>query len=237
MKGKLVLIPTYLSESNDKEFIPDQVKNTIKEIDYFLVENVRTSRRYISSLSLDIDISELRFEVMDKRSTIDDIDNFCLPMLNGTVMGVISEAGLPAIADPGNLAVSWAHQNNIKVIPLSGGSSIQLALISSGFNGQHFTFHGYLPIDAKERKSKVKELLNTLNKSGYTQVFMETPFRNNQLLKSLIEILPMDCLLSVAADITGSTEFVKTQSIRSWKQNPVDLHKTPAIFSIGTFNI
>lgn len=237
MKGHLILIPTYLSETNQKHFISDEVKGHIKATTYFLVENVRTARRFISSLQLDIDISSLEFETMDKRATDDDISDFCLPMLNGTNLGIISEAGLPALADPGNLAVSWAHQNHIKVIPLSGGSSIQLALIGSGFNGQQFTFHGYLPIDAKERSSRIKELVSTLNKTGYTQLFMETPFRNNQLLKVLLQELPKHCLLSVAADLSGEKEFIKTMSVTDWKKNVPDLHKTPAIFSIGSFGI
>ena len=149
-------------------------------------------------------------------------------------MAVMSEAGLPCLADPGNLAVTFAHQTNIQVVPLPGASSIQMALIASGFNGQQFTFHGYLPIDKSARTKKIKEL-ERMAQGGYTQLFMETPYRNNQLLNDIIKACRPDSLLSVASNITGSNESIKTMALAKWRDNRTDIHKIPSIFSFGQF--
>ena len=146
----------------------------------------------------------------------------------------MSEAGVPCLADPGNLAVTFAHQTQMQVVPLPGSSSIQMALIASGFNGQQFSFHGYLPIDKNERKKKIKEL-ERQSTSGYTQIFMETPYRNNQLIKDIIHSCRPDTLLSIATDITGSKEKILTLPISKWKTSKLDFHKIPAIFSFGQF--
>lgn len=235
MKGKLFLIPTYLDEGNTREFIAPLVSDLISNLDLFLVENVRTARRFISSLKLGVDISTLRFETLNKRSTADDVTEKCFPLLEGQDIGLMSEAGLPALADPGNLAVSWAHQNSISVVPLPGSSSIQLALIASGFNGQQFTFHGYIPIDKEVRVRKIRELETVTRKTGYTQLFMETPFRNNQLIDVLLKTLGDHTLMSIAAGISANSEFIRTRPISEWRKQLPDLHKIPAVFSIGTF--
>ena len=210
------------------------VINIITNCQHFFVENVRTARRFISSLKTGVVIDDLSFYQLDKKSTWDDLFPLFDPIRSGNDMAVMSEAGVPCLADPGNLAVTFAHQTNVQVVPLPGASSIQLALIASGFNGQQFTFHGYLPIDKNERKKKIKEL-ERLSTSGYTQLFMETPYRNNQLIKDIIHTCRPDTLLNVASDISGSRERIITQPISKWKTFKLDIHKIPAIFSFGQF--
>ena len=233
MIGSLFLIPSYLSQKNDASFIAPMVSDVLSNTTYFLVENVRTARRFISSLKLDLDISQLHFKVMDKSTDPQSLTSLIKPLLEGHDLGVISEAGLPGLADPGNMAVSWAHKNNIRVIPLPGASSIQMALIASGFNGQQFIFHGYLPIDKKERSQKIKQLESAVNKSGYTQIFMETPFRNDQMISALLSTCRPNMLLSIASDISGKNEFIHTRSVQYWKLTTPKLHKIPTIFSLG----
>lgn len=233
-KGKLFLVPTYLSESNDASFISPMVTEVIKNCKYFFAENIRTSRRFISSLNTGVVIDELEFYQLDKKSTWDDMFPLFEPIQTGEDMAVISEAGVPCLADPGNLAVTFAHQTQIQVVPLPGTSSIQMALIASGFNGQQFTFHGYLPIDKGDRKQKIKEL-EKLSSSGYTQIFMETPYRNHQLLKDIIHTCRPDTLLSIASDISGKKEMILTQPTKKWKTSNVEIHKIPTIFSFGLF--
>ncbi len=229
----LYMIPTYLDEQNDGEYIAPLVKSVIKNTRYYLVENIRTARRYISSLKLGIDISELHFEQLDKNTTPESIGKIAQPLLEGHDMGVISEAGLPGIADPGKIAVSYAHAKGIRVVPLPGPSSIIQALIASGFNGQSFFFHGYLPIDPKKRQEQIRKMHQSHEKSGATQIFMETPYRNDKLFTDLLKILPGGAYLCVAAGISSDDELIKSQRIEKWKNNPPELHKIPAIFCIG----
>ena len=233
-QGKLFLIPTYLSESNDASFVAPMVAEVIKNTGHYFVENVRTARRFIGSLKTGVVIDDLTFNLLDKLSNWDQMYPLFEPLRNGQDMAVMSEAGVPCLADPGNLAVSFAHQMNIQVVPLPGTSSIQMALIASGFNGQKFTFHGYLPIDKNPRLQKIKEL-EKLSQSGYTQLFMETPYRNQHLLKDILKTCRPDTLLSIAADISGSNEQIMSQSIQKWKNTDIQIHKIPAIFSFGQF--
>jgi len=211
------------------------VLDVIKNCDLFFVENIRTARRFISSLKLGIEIEQLHFEQLDKNTSWEELYNLFEPVRNGSDAGIISEAGLPCLADPGNIAVSFAHDTKIKVIPLPGSSSIQLALIGSGFNGQQFTFHGYLPIEKKERIKKIKELEKFCSK-GYTQVFMETPYRNQSLLKDILSNCSPNLLLSIASDVSGSRELIQTMTIKKWRESPIDIHKLPSIFSFGQFS-
>lgn len=234
MSSKLFLIPTYLSDSNDATFISPMVAEVIKHTGHYFVENIRTARRFISSLKTGVVIEDLEFFVLDKKSNWDQIYELFEPIRQGQDMAVMSEAGVPCLADPGNLAVSFAHQTSIQVVPLPGTSSIQMALIASGFNGQRFTFHGYLPIDRKARQQKIKEI-EKLSTTGYTQLFMETPFRNQQLLKDILSTCRPDTLLSIASDISGKREMILTQPIYKWKNTAIDIHKIPAIFSFGQF--
>ena len=229
----LYMIPTYLDEQNDGSCIAPMVKSVVKNTRYYLVENIRTARRYISSLKLGIDISELHFELLDKNTTADSIRQKTRPLLEGHDMGVISEAGLPGIADPGKVAASFAHAQGIRVVPLPGPSSIIQALIASGFNGQSFSFHGYLPIDPKKRQDSIRKMQQSLERSGATQIFMETPYRNNKLLSDLLKILPGAAHLCIAAGISSDAELICSQRIEDWKKNKPELHKIPAIFCIG----
>ncbi len=235
-KGSVFLIPTYLSGHHEASFLAPMVLDVIKNTDYFLVENVRTARRFISSLKLGLDISTLEFEVLDKKSTPAEISQYMAPVIAGKDVGVISEAGLPGLADPGQLAVTFAHRNGLRVIPLPGASSIQTAVTSSGFSGQQFTFHGYLPIQKAERLKAIKNLEQQLSSTGYTQVFMETPFRNMSLISDLVDTLSHHVNLNIAADIFGQHEFIKTQTIAAWRKQKKDLHKIPSVFSIGHFS-
>jgi len=235
MRGVLYLIPSYLSESNDASFIAPMVKDVLQNTSHFLVENVRTARRFISSLKLGLDISELQFEVMDKSTDAQSVEQLMKLLTDGHDLGVISEAGLPGLADPGNVAVSWAHRNNVRVIPLPGASSIQMALIGSGFNGQQFAFHGYLPIDKRERTQKIKQLEAEVNRTSYTQIFMETPFRNDQMVSAILATCNANTRFSIACDISGKNELIQSKTIQEWKKASPSLHKIPTIFSLGTY--
>lgn len=233
--NKIYLIPTYLDESNTPDFIAPMVKEVVKNTTQFLVENVRTARRFISSLKLEVDISTLRFEIMDKNAQVATVGAALTEMLQNGDVGVMSEAGLPGLADPGNLAVSWAHRHQAAVVPLPGASSIQMALIASGFNGQQFTFHGYLPIDKSERQKAIRKMEEDVRRSGYTQLFMETPFRNLQLLEALIQTAAPETLLCIAAGISSEAERIETRSVRDWKSALPEIHKIPCVFAIGRF--
>lgn len=235
-KGILYLIPTYLSDTNGPDFIAPVVKDIILHTDHYLVENVRTARRYIGSLGLGKDISSIQFTEMNKDFQVAQLTHVMAPLAEGKNLGIISEAGLPAVADPGNLAVSFAHKNNIQVVALPGASSIMQALVSSGFNGQNFTFHGYLPIEKNERIAQLKHMEKEVSQSGYTQLFMETPYRNGSLIQSIVENLSQNTFLFIGADLTGTHAFCATQSIAQWKQLMPDIHKVPAIFALGRRN-
>ena len=230
----LFLIPAYLSEESPVEYFAPSIKEYILKTYYFFVENEKTSRKVIKFFAPEKKQSELKLFLLDKYSESSDLKEAQKLMKSGQDFGLLSEAGLPCIADPGNLMVKWSHENNIKVIPINGPSSIILALISSGFNGQEFTFHGYLPIDREQKKKQILFLENQVQKSGYSQIFMETPYRNNQLLEDLIKFLNPNTKLCIAANINHPTEeFIKTQKISDWKNKKPELHKIPAVFVLG----
>ena len=230
----LFLIPAYLSEESPVEYFAPSIKEYILKTDYFFVENEKKARKVIKFFAPEKKQSELKLFLLDKYSESSDLKEAQKLMKSGQDFGLLSEAGLPCIADPGNLMVKWSHENNIKVIPINGPSSIILALISSGFNGQEFTFHGYLPIDREQKKKQILFLENQVQKSGYSQIFMETPYRNNQLLEDLIKFLNPNTKLCIAANINHPTEeFIKTQKISDWKNKKPELHKIPAVFVLG----
>lgn len=230
--GILYLIPTIIADHTQDLVINQSIREVIKSLTHFITENTRTSRRYISSLKLDLSIENLSFCELTKDSSIADISSFCGLLLKGISIGVLSEAGCPGIADPGALAVNWAHKNGIKVVPLVGPSSIILALMASGFSGQSFTFHGYLPIQKNERIQMIRQLEKDANQFGRTQIFIETPYRNMKLLEDLLLICQPVTKLCIASDITAPTEYIKTQAIQQWKLTKVDLNKKPTIFLI-----
>ncbi|MBP7173323.1 MAG: SAM-dependent methyltransferase [Cloacibacterium sp.] len=230
----LFLIPAYLSEESPINYFSPVIKEYILKTDYFFVENEKTARKVIKFFAPEKKQSDLHLFVLDKYSDSLDLKEAQILMKNGQDFGLLSEAGLPCIADPGNIMVKWCHENHIKIIPISGPSSIILALISSGFNGQQFTFHGYLPIDKSEKKQKIQWLENQVQKTGYSQIFMETPYRNNQLLEDLCKFLSPQTLLCVASNINHPTEeFIKTLSVKDWQKQKIDLHKIPTVFVLG----
>ena len=230
----LFLIPAYLSEESPKDYFAPSIKEYILKTDYFFVENEKTARKVIKFFAPEKKQSDLKLFLLDKYSESNDLKEAQKLMKSGQDFGLLSEAGLPCIADPGNVMVKWCHENNVKVIPINGPSSIILALISSGFNGQEFTFHGYLPIDKEQKKKQILFLENQVQKSGYSQIFMETPYRNNQLLEDLIKFLNPNTKLCIAANINHPTEeFIKTLKISDWKNKKPELHKIPAVFVLG----
>ncbi len=230
----LFLIPAYLSEESPIDYFAPSIKEYILKTDYFFVENEKTARKVIKFFAPEKRQSDLKLFLLDKYSESNDLKDAQKLMKSGQDFGLLSEAGLPCIADPGNVMVKWCHENNVKVIPINGPSSIILALISSGFNGQEFTFHGYLPIDKEQKKKQILFLENQVQKSGYSQIFMETPYRNNQLLEDLIKFLNPNTKLCIAANINHPTEeFIKTLKISDWKNKKPELHKIPAVFVLG----
>lgn len=230
----LFLIPAYLSEESPIDYFAPVIKEYILKTNYFFVENEKTARKVIKFFAPEKKQSDLKLFLLDKYSESNDLKEAQKLMKSGQDFGLLSEAGLPCIADPGNLMVKWCHENNIKVIPINGPSSIILALISSGFNGQEFTFHGYLPIDKEQKKKQILFLENQVQKSGYSQIFMETPYRNNQLLEDLIKFLNPNTKICIAANINHPTEeFIKTLKISDWKNKKPELHKIPAVFVLG----
>lgn len=230
---KLVLIPCPISENTAPDVLPADISKYILFCKHYLVENVRTARRFISDLKLGINIDELTFEILDKDSTKSVISTFILAHQQENYMGVLSEAGCPGIADPGALAVSIAQEMNMEVIPLVGPSSILLALMGSGFSGQNFTFHGYLPIEKDLKTKKILRLIREVEKTGHTHLFIETPFRNNAMLEDIIQNSPSNLLICIACDLTSPSGFVKTKLAQTWKNELPDLHKRPCIFLIG----
>ena len=230
--GKIYLIPNVISEGTQTDVIPEQVKSAILKCDFFLVENVRTARRYISSLKLGLTIEELRFEILDKKTSFEECVDLIQPILQGSNVGVISESGCPGIADPGARLVHVAHQFGIASVPIVGPSSILLSLMASGFNGQSFAFHGYLPIDKKERQLRIKQLERESKEKDQTQIFMDTPYRNEQLLADILKSARRDTFLCVARDVTGDKEQIVTKPVNKWKVNDINLKKIPTIFLI-----
>jgi 16S rRNA (cytidine1402-2'-O)-methyltransferase len=226
--GILYLLPVGLGD--DDVVIPEYNKHITSTLNEFIVENIRTARRFLRSTGYTQDFENVIFHIMDKHTSDSDIPVFLQNLKKGHSIGLLSEAGNPCIADPGNKVVKLAHAAGIRVRPLVGPSSILMALISSGFNGQHFAFSGYLPVDKKERQTKIKELQQLAIQKNQTQIFMETPFRNNALLEDVLTICHETMLLCIATNISTETESINTKSIREWKKKTPDLHKKPSVF-------
>ena len=230
-KGKLYLIPSPIADgSTELSILPFNIE-LIRRLDLFMVENIRTARRFFSSLGIS-HIDRLEFEVLDKRTEIDQVKSFIDLVVKGRDAGVLSEAGCPGIADPGSALVRQAHHLQVEVIPLVGASSIILALMGSGFNGQHFVFHGYLPIDKQKRKSKIQNMEKEAFRHSQTQIFMETPYRNNQLIADLVQNLGPNTQLSIASNLHNPDQKLITAPVHWWKNNRPDYHKKPCIFLI-----
>ncbi|SRX55598.1 Ribosomal RNA small subunit methyltransferase I [Aequorivita sp. CIP111184] len=212
--------------------LPITVKTSIEKIDHYIVEHEKNARRFIKSIVPEKQQSTLKIQEINKFTLEEEISPMLNPCLDGFDVGVISDAGCPGIADPGARAVHYAHEKGIKVVPLVGPSSILLAMMASGFNGQNFAFNGYLPIDKGERKAELKRLEKLSKDFDQSQLFIETPYRNNQMLQSLTENLSAQTKICVACDITLPSEFIKTAPAELWKKIKVDLHKRPTLFII-----
>lgn len=231
MQGKLYLIPTVLAE-NATETIPAYIKDIIIDTDLYIVENLKTARRFIKSIYKEKNIDDCIFLELDKHRDYKFDENILTEIFKGKNIGLMSEAGVPCIADPGNKVVEAAHEMEINVVPLVGPSSIIMALMASGFNGQQFTFNGYLPIDSAERKNKILQM-EILARKGITQIFMDTPYRNQRLLEELLQFCKFDSMLCIACNITAREEYIKTLPLAEWKKRKPDIHKKPAIFILG----
>ena len=230
-KGKLYLIPTTLGGLDGIEkVLPTYNISVIHQIDEFVVEQLRTARRFLSKIKHPKPIDSLTFHELNKHTDENHIISYLNALSEGKSIGLLSEAGTPCVADPGAVIVQIAHEKNIEVIPLIGPNSIILALMASGFNGQHFTFHGYLPVDTQTLTKKLKEIESNSRYLKQTQIFIETPYRNNKLLSKLKSVCKPDTKICVATNLTLEDEFIKTKEIRQWKKETVDLHKKPTVF-------
>ena len=233
MPGILFLIPNTLGENAPDEVIPQKVIETAKRLRHFIVEDVRTVRRYLRRIDRTFPIDDSQFFELNQHTDRSKIEPYLKSLLDGHDMGIISEAGCPAVADPGADIVALAHRKGIRVVPLVGPSSILLAQMASGFNGQSFAFVGYLPIEAAERQKRLRKLEHRAKEENQTQLFIETPYRNMKLFDELTATLKGDTRLCIACDITLESEYIETRTIGEWKQKkPQDLNKRPTIFGI-----
>ncbi|MDI1255011.1 MAG: SAM-dependent methyltransferase [Flavobacterium sp.] len=239
--GKLYLIPTTLGDTSPSELarqsdpfdvLPQTVKRTVDFIDDYIVENEKTARKFIKSIAPEKVQASLRISILNKHTEISEHQKMIKLCLEGKNVGLMSEAGCPGVADPGAAIVKIAHEKGIQVVPLVGPSSILLAVMASGMNGQSFAFNGYLPIEKSEKKAALKGLENLSATKNQSQLFIETPYRNNKMLEDILMALQPSTYLCVAADITLPTEYIKTMRVSDWKKTKVDLHNRPAIFII-----
>jgi len=228
-KGKLYLIPNVIANETQQSVIAPQVYQVLPNVAHFLVEDLRNARRFLSSLKIFDSIEILNFQILDKDARREELPQLFSPIFQGSNIGIISEAGCPGVADPGAVAVKFAHENGVQVVPLVGPSSLLLALMASGLNGQRFTFHGYLPIDAKEGSTVIRNLEKESKQKNQTQIFIETPYRNNHLKRMLLDNLKKETLLSIAIDVTGENEEIRTLPVKEWT-NLADMPKLPAVF-------
>jgi 16S rRNA (cytidine1402-2'-O)-methyltransferase len=230
--GVLYLIPTLLGDSEPLEVLPMRVKKSIDMIDHYIVENEKSARAFIKRVLPSKKQPELEMFTLNKFTDAAEFTRFLAPCREGKPVGILSEAGTPCIADPGAVIVEIAHKEGIRVVPLVGPSSILLALMASGMNGQKFTFNGYLPVETGERKKEIRKL-EALARKGHTQIFMETPYRNQRMMEDLLVAADDHMRLCIAADISLPTEFILTKTIKQWRNNVPDLNKRPCIFILG----
>jgi 16S rRNA (cytidine1402-2'-O)-methyltransferase len=231
--AKLYLVPNVLSEGDWQNVLPAQIFQILTNTRYFIVEDIRTARRFLKQVNKEINIDDCTFYELNKRTKYAEIPNYLKPIEQGFDVAVISEAGCPGIADPGADVVKIAHQKEYKVVPLVGPSSILLALMASGMNGQDFAFKGYLPVKPSERTKEIQILEKRVTNQRQTQIFIETPYRNNHLISDLLKSCLPTTLLCIAANITGENEYIATKTIQQWKNKVPDLHKIPVIFLLG----
>ncbi len=230
--GKLYLIPTTLGEVDPMDVLPQTIKRTVDFIDDYIVENEKTARRFIKSIQPEKIQASLRLNALNKYTEVSDYSKMLQACLHAKNVGLMSEAGCPGVADPGAVIVKLAHEKGIQVVPLVGPSSILLAIMASGMNGQSFAFNGYIPIDKSEKKIALKNLEKLSQDKNQSQLLIETPYRNNKMLEDILQVLNPATHICVATDITLPTEFIKTMRISDWKKIKVDLHNRPTIFII-----
>lgn len=231
METALYLLPVTLGDTAIDKVLPAYNAGIIREIKHFIVEDVRSARRFLKKVDREIDIDTLSFYPLNKHTSPEDISGYLNPLAEGHSMGVISEAGCPAVADPGADVVAIAQRRNLKVVPLVGPSSIILSVMASGFNGQSFAFHGYLPIEPNERSKRLKELEGRIYSEHQTQLFIETPYRNHKMLDDIMKACRPQTKLCIAANITCEGEYIKTRTVKEWKGTALpDLSKIPCIF-------
>lgn len=230
MQASLFLIPVTMGETSIEKVLPSYNREIILTINHFIVENVRSARRFLKKTEPSINIDDLTFYELNKHTKAQDIENYLQALADGKHVGVISEAGCPAIADPGADIVAIAQQKNYKVVPLVGPSSIVMSLMASGFNGQSFSFQGYLPIEAGERSKTIKHLEQRIYTESQTQIFIETPYRNMKMVEDLIRNCKPSTKLCIAMNITCEDEYIKTLSIKDWQKHLPNMDKKPCIF-------
>ena len=230
MDTALYLLPVTLGDTELNTVLPAYNIEIIQGIKHFIVEDVRSARRFLKKVDREFDIDSLSFYPLNKHTSAEDISGYLKPLLAGQSMGVISEAGCPAVADPGADVVAIAQRKNLKVVPLVGPSSIILSVMGSGFNGQSFAFHGYLPIEPGERVKRIKQLEQRIYSENQTQLFIETPYRNHKIVDDLLQNCRPQTKLCIAANLTCEGEYIKTRAISEWKGKVPDLSKIPCIF-------
>lgn len=233
VKGTIYMIPTTLGGETVNDIIPEEVRMKTTELRYFIVENIKSARRYLRKLDREFPIDDSTFFILNKKTNSAEISTFLRPAFEGHSIGVLSEAGCPGVADPGASIVSIAHSQGIRIKPFVGPSSILLALMGSGFSGQEFTFHGYLPKDRKDRINVLKRFESDTRRTGFTHLFMDTPFRNMNVLDDLLNELTDQTMLCIASNLTLPSEDIRTMSVADWRQKAYDLSKKPTIFAIG----
>ena len=233
-QGELFLIPVSIEQEFNNDFLLEEDKKKLKKIKNFIVENPKTARKALKKLNLDKNLQDLNIIEHSKKSSLDSIENYLKPILAGENIGLLSDSGTPCIADPGALIVSKAHELKIKVIPLVGPSSIILSLMASGFNGQNFCFHGYVPIEENEKADFFKEIQKNIKAKQETQIFIETPYRNNKLLTDILKIDNESIKLCVATNLTDTSQTIVSKSLKEWRQNKVpDLSKKLCVFLLN----
>ncbi|MFY9150877.1 MAG: SAM-dependent methyltransferase [Prolixibacteraceae bacterium] len=231
--AKIYLIPTTLGDTSIERVLPPDLTHLISSVSVFIVENIRTARRFLKKVNPAIVIDDLTFFELNQHTDKKEISRFLEPNREGKDIGIISEAGCPGVADPGAEVVKIAHTKNIQVVPLVGPSSILLALMASGMSGQNFAFNGYLPIKNPEKSNQIKLLEKRMQSEGQTQIFIEAPYRNAQLLDELLKNCQPETILCIAVDITLDTEFILAKPVSYWKTHIPEIQKRPAIFMIG----
>lgn len=232
--GNIYLIPNTLGGESVSDILPADVQKIATSLRYFAVEEIKSARRLLRKMDRTFPIDDSQFFIINKRTKESELMKILLILIKGENIGIISEAGCPGVADPGAELVALAHTQNIKIVPLVGPSSILLALMASGFSGQEFSFHGYLPRERKERIKKLKDFEMDTKRSGKTHIFMDTPFRNMHVLEDMLNDLGDNTLLCIASNVTLLTEQIKTMTVKDWREKAYNIGKIPAIFLIGT---